>query len=1178
MKINASSELMKNQKHAVVMAPASQFEVLQTQQGHSLFFSIGTDGVFYCTREVTANTQGWTKIDLSTSLSKDFSGATVKAKTFDVSQNLAAGTVDLALVITVNNSDYLFLALGSPDTDAGWDGIAWTAMPFDDKTHPFTGLAMADIYIAQSGTTEYIVADILKDPASPVKSVYRYFIDPSKQLTGSVWNPHDLSGNLESDKISNSLGRKSGQAVDGIYTMGSIANIPELIYTPLYNPFNIHVPPSPTRLGLPAGATAFALSVNSQKCTDLFVAAGGSLYFLSSSQQTDGAQPVLMYTHPLLNGVQHLVVNSTASKVVVWGLNLQGEVFYLTCAAGSEASTAAWSCPVPILNNVIKVASFLNTLANNSVIFAHMQDDSLVQLTQDPVTTLWQQRSIVLPPTDVNDMIEFSTYSTHIQLNDDYNRPLANATVAMTATSPCSVYINNEYHVLATDVPLQITTEATGIVTIIQEVDSLGCVCYHLSADGQNVSVNPMTAIIGKLQNVQQGSDLDVTVTDEKGTSKPLLDPSITDQQKADTAQAIQQFVQIGATMPPDGSLKTSQPQLTSRMAFQPARDKIFGVSFANNSVHYYNGVAQMASLGLTLHDGAFALQRTNVQLDNVGDAIDATAGDIFLWINNAIDQVDHFFVQVIGEVTHFFIQIADKLYHFILNCVNDVIQAVQFVLEKIKVAIEDFIEWLGFIFGWNDIVRTHQVVKNILIQYARQCIGNIGTYKTNVQQAFGDLEKNINNWAGLPTINETWNSLSSSASPLPGQNSPQTHWGFYQTQTNVPNAKSSYTPVVSTPGSTIQQILNDLLSMVEREGDVLNQTIEQVKQLIDDAPALTITDILKRLIAILADTLLSTAENIITTVMDVIAALLEGALDALDAPIEIPVISSIYKDITGDDLSVLDLVCLVVSIPVTIIYKMAKNAPPFPDDSVSSALINAPDFSAIRSLCTASTSRPMQAAVHGQSPAAKPELGGPLPSELSVSDKLVFSGNCLAFGGAILQAIFVPLKLKFGSVPILSPILSAGSAISYLPYVAPDIMDAVLPGQEVSWYTGMNELCADIGILKAFVDITTSKKGFSFGEAWGEISPWLDFALNIVWQVPTTAAIWPPANPDKNDWLNFAGGTLFDAGGILSPLISNDFDPVTLAAAVVAETVCNLGYGSLMLAQSAALLSSPVG
>src|SRR3954453_3475679 len=143
MKINHSTELMKNQKHALIMSPDLEFKVLQTQGGNSLFFSIGTlktGNVFYCTREVPADKHGWSKIDLSSILAQNHNNAAINAKAFDVTQNLATGTTDLALVITANGHDFLYLSLGNSNTDAAWANAAslpWTPIPFDDTTHDF---------------------------------------------------------------------------------------------------------------------------------------------------------------------------------------------------------------------------------------------------------------------------------------------------------------------------------------------------------------------------------------------------------------------------------------------------------------------------------------------------------------------------------------------------------------------------------------------------------------------------------------------------------------------------------------------------------------------------------------------------------------------------------------------------------------------------------------------------------------------------------------------------------------------------------------------------------------------------------------------------------------------------------------------------------------------------------
>ncbi len=563
---------MKNQKHAVIMAPDKQFEVLQTQEGHALFFSIGTDNVFYCTREIPADIHGWSKVDFSSALSADFNNATVAAKTFDVAQDLGTGTTDIALVITVNGTDYLYVSLGNVNTDAAWSAntVQWTAIPYDDASHTFKNLAIADVSLAESGNTEYLIADILEDPTSTVKSIYRYYIDPTKKLSGLFWNTHDISGDLEAGSITSYVGRKSAQPVDAVYTMGTILNTPQLLYTPLYNFFKHSTAPVVTRFILPQNATTMALSTPKAPYTDLFVAAGGGLYYLNYTAQLDSATPALVYSHSLLQGVQRLHINNTADKTVVWGLNEQGQVFYLSCVPGSEANTSAWSYPVAILSGVEGIATYINGQQNSLVIFAHMQDDTIVQLTQDAVTRQWVTRNIVLPATDINDYIENYTFTTQIRLTDDNSVPLNGESVSISSTAVCSVYINNEYHVLYANTPIQITCDETGYIAIQQTTDSLGGICFKLTDGTQTVSVNPMTNVLDRVKNVQHKEDLNVNVSDERGNTKPLVDPTVNDDDKEAIAQYIANFVSLQSDVPADGTQKQTST-LTAMATAVPA-------------------------------------------------------------------------------------------------------------------------------------------------------------------------------------------------------------------------------------------------------------------------------------------------------------------------------------------------------------------------------------------------------------------------------------------------------------------------------------------------------------------------------------------------------------------------------------------------------------------------------
>lgn len=153
MNVSVETELMQNQKHASIMAPENTFDVLQTSDGKALFFSIGDDGVFYLTREVTSTGTGWTKINLSSSIDNS-----VVAKSFALSQNPQSMALDMALIVTIDGVDSLYVCLGHLIDEDGWeDGVTWTLVPFDatyvdgsGNTEPVTPpnpLTIADVFI-----------------------------------------------------------------------------------------------------------------------------------------------------------------------------------------------------------------------------------------------------------------------------------------------------------------------------------------------------------------------------------------------------------------------------------------------------------------------------------------------------------------------------------------------------------------------------------------------------------------------------------------------------------------------------------------------------------------------------------------------------------------------------------------------------------------------------------------------------------------------------------------------------------------------------------------------------------------------------------------------------------------------------------------------------------------------
>lgn len=1143
MKIVHSTELMKNQKQAEIMSPESKFLALQTNEGHSLFFSLGTDHVFYLTKELNDAVTGWDKADLSSKLKERHDNKNIRAKAFDVSQNPINGNIDIALGISVEEAegfyvDYLYLSQNNSNSDTAWsNNINWQPMPFDDPDHKVPVLVISDIYINQTSDGEYIITDILKDPGSSLNFIYRYAVKPSSPA-GSQWVPSDLAANLNADKIQSCLGRKSKQQIEGIYTFGTINDKQELVYQPIYNPFNPKIPPNATPLNLPPRATAIAAAPvtgldQDKKLTNLFVATDGGLYYYAADHQSIDDEPVQVVSNPLFQGVRTLYANASSSGVVVWGLNDNGVIFNVACAAGQETNVSAWSCPVPILTGIEQMTFFLNTLRQNNVLFALRNDGQLLQLTQDPVTTTWQQRNILLPATDIDDMFEVDTFSTHIQITDDNNINASEAPVLISATSPVTVYVNNVYYHLNPDTPREITTDVTGDIYIVQETQGLGAICYHLVlSDGTVADINPMSKMLDTMAGIKTGKDLsNVMVTNADGTQQPLVPSDVPMDQLDVTAQSMQKLVSISDTLPQNGG---NMPGTTNGSA----DGAIWGVSFSQEGWRYYEGAAALEYIG-----------KHAIPLES---AIKVFAGNMFNWLKKAYNDVTHFFAQEAGNAWQFFVKIADQVYTFVLNSINTVINTIEFIFNKIKVFLEDLIKWLGFLFQWKDILRTHDVFKNIIRQYAPYSLNQLKNTTDALKEMFAALEGEINQWAGLvPDTQQSIGEISSNSSPLPGQDSPQAYWGVYQTKSNVTAAVTDYQPQLG-GGSTVEKLLKELLDVINEESGILTGTYEQLKtQIIDQLTTLSLTDIAKRLLAIISDLVLETAENITLHFIDVVVILVDGLFSLLDAPIRIPVISQLYRLITGgSELSMLDLICLCVSIPATIIYKLMNNTAPFPDDAFTAALIHAPDFETIQQLYRDSM--------------AKPDPEGK-PSAITI---LNIIADIIAAVSSVFVTLFTLLKFykpQNGKYAFLY-------ALSYTFYMAPDYCMAVGPYTKKTWYVGLNDSITGISFLKTCVDICLYKYDEDHKEpgaltTWHYVSPWSECALNAVWFGPVIGSvIYANKSGQLNTeaWVNFAGGVAFNLGGILSPTCF--LKPPYNEAGAIASGSCAVAYGLMEL------------
>jgi hypothetical protein len=905
------------------MAPDKTFEALQTSTGNSLLFSIGTDNVFYVTQETSGtSTHGWTRTDLSTAqIVKDFPAGAI-CTGMSVAQDTQTGTTGLGMSLSAAGNDTLYLCLGNSNEDTSWlNHPVWIAFPFDDAQHPQATLKIVDIFISEvqvnaiCTTGQYVVVDIVRDPSSAEPLISRYYID-TKKANGQAWQQHSLAIDLEIDRYTTCIGRTSQGLVDGLYTVGEVQGNSQFLYTPIFNVYSKVAPPSPSRLQVPGGLVVDSMGVyrHPDDTTDLFVTAGGGLYYFASTNQKDGATGVLLMNNAMFINVSKLYVFRANDNIIVWGLNSAGNLFYTSCPVTAlTTAQSAWSLPLPIHTGVDMISPYINCVDNGNTIFA-VADQTLYILTKSPDTSFWNTRQVTLPPLAATaPALSFSSYTTRIQLTGDNGQPAGNAPVTINASTRTTFYINNLYTVLDT-MPIVIDTDMTGSITLIEPVSSLNCARITITnSDRSAITINPMDKPFQKVAQLNTTDGLSAAViTSNDGSTRPLVPAGTSTGDLQTTATGIQQLTDAYTSVSSD-----------ARIRF-----------IARGSME--NRITLTA-------EGTLALNPA-ITAEDIFNSISSDFGDLFNWLESGVDYVLTLVKDAATGVWNFIVKIAGQTYSAVLDCVEKVIGAVVWVFDCIKTLITDLIKFLEFLFELADIKRTKEVIGNMITLFLHYQASGLKNTKKDFDKAITGLQSQLADWAGLQ-----WSGLGNAASALTGSGStPTANSDSANTLLShhfQNNAGSMSVKLPPPPADGNQSPVTALKNALTSESKVITGVISQLHDTAVDFEDLSLEQLLQKLAAIVAEGSLGTAQVIADALFDLLLAFADHITDILAAPVYIPVVSDILNAFGVTEPSLLDIFCWIAAVPATLIYKAVTGNAPFPDDSTTAMLIDATDF-----------------------------------------------------------------------------------------------------------------------------------------------------------------------------------------------------------------------------------------
>ena len=929
-----STELMDNYLQASTMAPEKSFQALQKPDGQTLLLSIGQDGSFNVTAEVAGLPHGW-----APPLALNQHQPNTRCSAFGAAQR-ADGSIRVAMVLQpvggAKVSDTLYIA----DLPLAPDGTAkqpaWTSFSYDDPNVQRALVSIAGVRVSAASDAEYVVVDVLRDPAGPASAIVRYFVDPAKP-EGSAWHLHDVSIDIESTDYATVLGRRGGKGVDGLYVGGQIGGSPQLVYTPLRNELRPGKRPMSDYLKLTAAGdkvpAALATCRLADGSTDLYAASDGVLYRFAAGEQGNDAVAEVMLSDALFGQVTDLQVLTEGDDVVVWGRNADAQVFYASCPVASLGK-GGWSLPLPLQQGVQHVSSFINRATGVNTIVAHTNAEGLRIGAKSPDTGLWTWRSVNLPPAEVTTpAAKYTSYTTRIDLSDEKNQVAPGVPLAITAASVTGVYVNHLYYVIGPR-PTHIPTDHTGTVTLVESIPRLTGTRFTArvaDSDAPPKSVNPMDKAFRKASDLQSVTQLqDATITryvDGKPTTSKLVKEGVDEGTLRQVAALNKQCAAVYAD-----PKKAPNKRLLSAMALAPADPFVVP---GDAPVVDSGDLFQSLEAHVTHQRRLAAVNGTAVGAEGVGESFWEM---LIRWFEGAWE---------------FVVKIGEAIYRCILPVIEDVVSAIRWVFDKIVEAIEDLIDFLKYLFTWDDFKRTKDVVKNVVLVHLNHQVDVIASGKNTLDRMIDGLIADIDKWAGLDDrLQQLGPEAAGGLSTNASKDRPDAAGSLlgHHVQGNAAQGTTSDKTSADPPKGPLEVLQDALVA----EGKNLGEAGRQLNELVQEAPKLTLAQILTKVAGIIGTTALRSAKVVMDALIDLLVGMLRAAIQALDAPIHIPVISDILNAIGIPDFSVLDVLCWVAAVPVTIAFKIAtaiggNPRAPFPEGPETTFLATVSDFASLQ-------------------------------------------------------------------------------------------------------------------------------------------------------------------------------------------------------------------------------------
>lgn len=549
--------------------------------------------------------------------------------------------------------------------------------------------------------------------------------------------------------------------------------------------------------------------------------------------------------------------------------------------------------------------------------------------TQDSASRQWTRHRICDDRFDTH-VHNAPTYLVRVRAVDESRAPLPFVAVRLRADRPCHGWVNGQSRHFDTFAPTVATTDARGEVRMTLPVSNLSAPQFDIeaidpgrrSAAAVSASVNPMETVVKRLSILKSGAD--------------IREARASDGRELFAHLPIEQCDRAWADLQPTlhAYRATLVPSAITRAERGPACVGGFG--------------------------------STPLQVDRrLGE--DDPFGDIlaYLWcgLETGLEDITPTLEQLGDGLWGIALQIGDEIRKAVIRTAAQAAEILDWVLRQtLDISLDDIIDWLGFVFAWDDI-RDNQRVLSHCISLASQ---SARSWLTNDLE--GALKLEFDRFrtllTSMPDLDERTRELMQRPA---GQglgdwvddagafDLPSAQWALSLLQDFLPSIQLVMPPAGDT-------LLKDLTHTLEDAAKHFLDLFEKLKEWLEgsDFASMTELQILEDLTALFGAEMVDTAESLFLNIIKLFADMLHQCEQVMQQAIDVPVLTPLLRNWLGDEetISLQQITALITSMAITTAGKGAQGSNPL-DAGLRTTILAATTFSQLFSTDTATSEDP---------------------------------------------------------------------------------------------------------------------------------------------------------------------------------------------------------------------------